>query len=139
MEQRMETTTQAGAHPVPDRGIDLDPSRRPGVPRERHPQPWPNTRYPPARMKAPPSAPKHNRHHKPMPPVYGTAVPLHGLSGLVRRAAYRYPDHWMRHWTLLLFADRVDSWTTRTRRILKVLVPAVALIVVARRLVTPRG
>ncbi len=131
----METST----HDAQANGIDRDPSRRPGVPRERKPEPWPNTRYPPARMTAPPSAPKHGRHHKPMPPVYGTAVPLHGLSGLVRRAAYRYPDHWMRHWTLLLFADRVDSWTTRTRRVLKVLVPGVALLLVARRFLADRA
>src|SRR5512133_2445984 len=114
MEHGLEATT----HPMQANGIDRDPSRRPGVPRERNPEPWPNSRFPPARMRAPPSAPKHNRPHKPMPPVYGTAVPLHGLSGLVRRAAYHYPDHWMRHWTLLLFADRVDSWSLRTRRLL---------------------
>ncbi len=119
---------------------DLDPSQRPGVPRERSPQPWPNTRYPPARQQTQPSVPKHDRRGQPMPPVFGTAVPLHGISGLVRRAAYRYPDHFMRHWTLLLFADRVDSWGLRARRLLKIAVPALAVGVLARRaLATARG
>jgi hypothetical protein len=113
-------------------GVDLDPARRPGVPRERAPAPWPNTRFPPARMQVPPSSPKHNRPGKPMPPVYGTAVPPHGLSGAIRKAAYRYPDHFMRHWTLLLFADRVDSWGTRAGKLLRVVAPLAAVALVAR-------
>jgi hypothetical protein len=53
-----------------------------------------------------------------MPPVFGTAEPPAGLSGLVRRWAYRYPDHCPRHWLLLLLGDRIDSWTHRARRAL---------------------
>jgi hypothetical protein len=34
----------------------------------------------------------------------------------------------MRHWTLLLFADRVDLWEHRTRRLLRAAAPAVALL-----------
>nr|WP_233261774.1 hypothetical protein [Vitiosangium sp. GDMCC 1.1324] len=37
--------------------------------------------------------PKHGRPNKPMPPVYGTSVGLKGVSGIIRRIAYRYPDH----------------------------------------------
>jgi hypothetical protein len=51
-----------------------------------------------------------------MPPVFGTAMPPKGLSGLMRRAAYAYPDHWVRHWMVLLLADRVDVWEHRLRR-----------------------
>jgi hypothetical protein len=118
-------------------GIDLDPSRRPGVPRERQPASWPNTRYPPSRQQTAPSVPKHGRPGKRMPPVYGTAVPLHGLSGLVRKTAYRYPDHWARHWTLLLFADRVDSWERRTRRLARVALPLLGIAWIGRRLLAP--
>jgi hypothetical protein len=85
-------------------------------------------------MTARPSVPKHGRPGKPMPPVYGTAIPLRGLSGVVRRAAYRRPDHDVSHWLLLLLGDRVDSWTTRARRVLPVAVPAIALLLVGRRL-----
>ena len=62
-------------------GVDLDPSRRPGLPRERTPEPGPHTRYPPVRQAGEPSAPKHGRTHEPTPPVFGTAVPLHGVAG----------------------------------------------------------
>ena len=73
-----------------------------------------------------------------MPPVYGTAVPLEGLSGAIRKAAYRYPDHYVRHWQLLLLGDRVDSWETRARRFLPVALPVAALGYVAMRVLEPR-
>jgi hypothetical protein len=41
-------------------------------------------------------------------PVRSGAQPLHGLSGLVRKAAYAIPEHRIRHWALLMVADRVD-------------------------------
>jgi hypothetical protein len=118
---------------APVEAADLDPSRRPGVPRERPPQPWPNSRFPPQRMTAEPSAPMHGRPNKQLPPVYGTAVPPRGVSGLIRQAAYRYPDHVPIHWLLLLFADRVDSWGTRTWRTLKVVTPLAAVAFVGAR------
>ncbi len=53
---------------------------------------------------------------KQLPPVYGTAQPPRGLSGLLRKTAYSYPDHLVRHWMVLLLADRVDVWEHRLRR-----------------------
>jgi hypothetical protein len=118
--------------------VDLDPSNRPGVPKERRPQPWPHSRFPPERMLAEPATPKHGRPNKPMPPVYGTAVPPRGLSGAIRKLAYRYPDHFVRHWQLLLLGDRVDSWETRAKRYLPVALPVVALGFVATRILRRR-
>jgi hypothetical protein len=68
-----------------------------------------------------------------MPPVYSTALPLRGASGLLRRAAYRLPDHATNHWTLLLFADRVESWGRRTRKLLWFAAPVLLGAVVLRR------
>jgi hypothetical protein len=115
-------------------GVDRDPARRPGVPMMRDPQPFPNTRFPPERQPGTPSAPLHGRPNKRMPPVFGTAVPLHGLSGLVRRRAYYYPDHAPRHWLLMMLGDRVDSWTHRARRYLPVALPLAAVFLFFRRL-----
>jgi hypothetical protein len=117
---------EAGA--IPARGIDLDPARRPGVPRFREPRPLPNAHVPPDRQQSDVTVFMHGRPHKTFPPVFGTAVPPHGLSGLVRRAAYHYPDHVMRHWTMLLFADRVDSWEHRAGKLLRVAAPALAFV-----------
>jgi hypothetical protein len=113
----------------PARGIDLDPARRPGVPRLRDPpHPLPNARRPLTRQHSDVTVFMHGRPHKTFPPVFGTAVPPHGLSGLVRRAAYHYPDHVMRHWTMLLLADRIDSWEHRAGKLLKVATPALAAL-----------
>lgn len=122
---------------APVEAADLDPARRPGVPSERPPQPWPNSRFPPQHMTAEPAVPGHGRPGKQMPPVYGTAVPLRGLSGAIRKAAYGYPDHVAAHWLLLLLGDRVDAWGTRAWRLLRVGAPAAAVALLARRMLAP--
>jgi hypothetical protein len=108
-------------------GVDRDPSRRPGVPMMRQdPQPLLNARFPPERQPGQPASPLHGRPNKPMPPVFGTALPLRGLSGAIRRLAYSYPDHKPRHWMLKLLGDRVESWGYRTRKYLPVVLPLAA-------------
>jgi hypothetical protein len=51
-----------------------------------------------------------------LPPVFGTCQPPRGLSGLMRRAAYKVPEHKAGRWMTLLMADRVDVWESRMRR-----------------------
>lgn len=109
-------------------GVDLDPARRPGVPRMHAPEPLPHTRFPPERQRSRVTVLMHRRPHKTFPPVFGTAVPPRGISGLVRRAAFRSPDYHMRHWTLLLLADRVDLWEHRARSLLKIAAPAIVAL-----------
>jgi hypothetical protein len=41
-------------------------------------------------------------------PVFGTSVPPSALSGWIRRLAFRRSESDMRHWMLLLLADRVN-------------------------------
>lgn len=46
--------------------------------------------------------------HKQLPAVFGTASPPRGISGMIRRGAFRYSEsHWM-HWLMLMGADRID-------------------------------
>lgn len=83
---------------IPDRGVDRDSSSRPGVPMQMEPKPVGGV-------------------HE-LPPTRGTAQPLSGFSGVIRRVAYGIPEHKARHWMLLLLADRVDafehgSWRAR--------------------------
>ncbi len=66
-------------------------------------------------------------------------MPPNGLSGLVRKAAYRLPDHAVDHWLLLLLADRVQLWSRRARKLLWLVAPAAVVAVVARRLAAERG
>ena len=41
-------------------------------------------------------------------PVFGTSVPPAGLSGMCRRVAFKFSENDVRHWLLLLLADRVN-------------------------------
>ncbi|MDQ3269455.1 MAG: hypothetical protein M3Q11_04590 [Pseudomonadota bacterium] len=43
-----------------------------------------------------------------IPPVFGTSVPPSGVSGWIRRRAFQRCENDIRHWTMLLMADRVN-------------------------------
>ncbi|MFP2928422.1 hypothetical protein ACLESO_25150 [Pyxidicoccus sp. 3LG] len=116
--------------PIPGAGADLEPSSRPGVPMETEPQPLAGARAPITPQHSDVPVFKHSGR-KQMPPVYGTAQPPKGLSGLLRKTAYGYPDHWARHWMMLLLADRVDVWEHRLGRSLPWGLPAAATLLVA--------
>lgn len=94
---------------IPGWGVDLDPNDRPSVPRlkfdlavtgahwdlpEQQPEKWPRER---------------SIEHERLTPVFGTATPPRGLSGMVRRYAYRYSEARAAHWLLLLGADRINA------------------------------
>jgi hypothetical protein len=43
-----------------------------------------------------------------MTPVFGSSVPPSGISGNMRRFAFRFSENDIRHWLVLLAADRVN-------------------------------
>ena len=46
--------------------------------------------------------------HEKRPAVFGTSTPPSGLSGVIRRGAFRYSEsHWF-HWLMLMGADRIN-------------------------------
>jgi hypothetical protein len=95
---------------IPGWGVDRDPADRPSVPKlafqedltgahwefpDRQPEKWPRER---------------SIEHKFLTPVFGTAQPPKGLSGVIRRLSYaRYSEGRAAHWLLLMLADRVDA------------------------------
>ena len=95
---------------IPGWGVDLDPKDRPSVPRERfdpnlsgahwdfpenQPEKWPRER---------------SIEHKFLTPVFGTSCPPKGVSGMMRKYAYRrFSEGRAAHWLILMVADRVDS------------------------------
>jgi len=88
-------------------GADLDPANRPAYPMERTPP----------RLPHPPEAPRqqratvevlHSTERPGLTPVFGTTLPPSGLSGGLRRLAFRHSENDLRHWLLLLLADRVQ-------------------------------
>jgi hypothetical protein len=95
---------------IPGWGADLDPADRPSVPRERfdpgatgaH---WDRPEQQPERWPR-----EHSIEHAGVTPVFGTSCPPRGLSGVVRKHAYRrYSEGRAAHWLLLLAADRIDA------------------------------
>jgi hypothetical protein len=60
-------------------------------------------------------------------PAFGAALPARGLSGVVRRAAYRIPERRPARWVLLLAADRIDVLEGRAARGWWILPAAAAL------------
>lgn len=89
-------------------GADAAFENRPGYPQEiRPPQPIGHgtPAGPVQQTSGTPSVPSRFRRTT---EVYGTAIPMRGLSGLIRRYAYTIPDYKPQRWALLLFADRVD-------------------------------
>jgi hypothetical protein len=89
-------------------GADLDRKNRPAVPMERMP----------ARFIHPhegklPQQPENvevlvSTERPGITPIFGTAQPPQGLSGMIRRAAYKWAENDLRRWLLLLAADRVN-------------------------------
>ncbi|MFE5840005.1 hypothetical protein, partial [Arthrobacter sp. NPDC056493] len=93
---------------IPGWGADLDPADRPSYPREqpgietgarwdfpeRQPEKWPRER---------------SVEHAFLTPVFGTSTPPAGVSGAIRKYAYKYSEGRAAHWLLLIAADRVDA------------------------------
>jgi hypothetical protein len=96
--------------------IDASPERRPGVPAQRSPAPVGNTHWlEPDKQPAHPGVIKDSSRPE-LTATFGTGQVPRGLSGLIRRAAYRLPDYEAKRWAILLIADRVDSLEDRLRR-----------------------
>lgn len=107
METDMETSDRPYAH-IPGWGSDLPRENRPAVPMERTPPrldvPWsdPPPQQPmTVEVLKSVERPDHSR-------TFGTRLPPKGLSGAIRRAAFRRSENDIGHWLLLIAADRVD-------------------------------
>jgi hypothetical protein len=93
---------------IPGWGSDLDHKNRPAIPMER---------TPPRFIHVPEGQPVQQAQtvevfcspERPgITPIFGTAQPPKWLSGAMRRLAYKLPENDLRHWLMLLAADRVN-------------------------------
>ncbi len=98
---------QRYAH-IPGWGSDLPRENRPAVPMERTPPrldvPWsdPPPQQPmTVEVLKSVERPVHSR-------TFGTRLPPKGLSGAIRRAAFRRSENDVGHWLMLVAADRVN-------------------------------
>lgn len=95
---------------IPGWGADVDPADRPSFPKEKYdPETGAHWEFPERQPETHPR--ERSVEHAFVTPVFGTAQPLHGLSGKVRRVAYdRYSEGSLAHWMLLVLGDRVDAF-----------------------------
>lgn len=93
---------------IPGWGADLDPANRPAVPKERRPPRLGGVHWDDPPMQQSKVEVLRSTEHFRMPPVFGTTLPPRGVSGWIRRRAFRHSENDLRHWLMLLFADRVD-------------------------------
>ena len=89
-------------------GADLDIENRPGYPMERTPPRleavrWTRPEVQPVYMKV-----YHSVERPGLTPIFRTSVPPTGLSGKLRDVAYQISENDIRHWQLLMLADRVN-------------------------------
>jgi hypothetical protein len=92
---------------IPGWGADLDPKDRPSVPKLKFIETGAHWDFP---ERQPEKRPRERSvEHRFLTPVFGTAQPPSGLSGVMRRYAYKYSEGRAAHWLILLYADRVDA------------------------------
>lgn len=109
---------------IPGWGADLDPSLRPAVPKENYRPNLTGAHWDfPERQQA--KRPRErSTEHAFLTPVFGTVCPTRGLSGVVRRFAYRaYSEGETAHWLLLVAADRIDVLEGKVADIFRLKLP----------------
>jgi hypothetical protein len=93
---------------IPGWGADLDPKDRPSFPREQFLESGAHWEFPERQEEKFPR--ERSIEHKFLTPVFGTSSPPKGLSGVIRRFAYRrFSEGRNAHWLLLVLGDRVDA------------------------------
>ncbi len=109
----VENTQPEGRQKPPPSGIqgwgaDLDPAARPAVPMERTPPRFIRPHYEQPEQQPVTVKVFHSTERPGLTPVFGTSAPPSGVSGLIRKGAYRFSENDLRRWLMLLFADRVN-------------------------------
>jgi hypothetical protein len=108
MQTQSSTQPQRSHEHIKGWGADLDPKNRPAYPMERMPPRlkgvhWDQPEQQPVRMEI-----LHSTERPGITPIFGATVPPSGLSGKIRELAFKSSENDIRHWLLLLLADRVN-------------------------------
>ncbi len=102
---------------IPGWGVDLDPRDRPAFPREQSLDSGAHWDFPERQEEKWPR--ERSIEHQQLTPVFGTSMPPKGISGVIRKYAYRqFSEGRAAHWLLLILADRVDAVESHGRSLL---------------------
>lgn len=90
-------------------GVDADPENDPTYPMKL----YSGDDHQRLNWKRPPQQPEtvevlHSNERPRVSAVFGTSIPPSGLSGVIRRQAFKYSESRFGHWLPLLLADRVN-------------------------------
>jgi hypothetical protein len=95
---------------IPGWGADLDPADRPSFPKEVDMRGTTGAHWDRPEQQKAQGYRERSIEHARLPAAFGTAQPLHGVSGRIRRYAYeRFSEGRAAHWFLLVIGDRVES------------------------------
>ncbi len=94
---------------IPGWGMDADPENDPTYPMKH----WNGADYERIHYEKAPQQPEkievfHSIERPGITRVFGTSTPPTGLSGAMRRYAFKYSEATATHWMTLILADRVD-------------------------------
>lgn len=111
-----EKTTQPAIHPaagagveLPGWGIDADSSNNPTHPMKRYTGADHNRlNYERSQQQSRTVEVLHSNERPAITRVFGTSVPPRGISGMLRRYAFRFSEGSAGHWLTLVLADRIN-------------------------------
>jgi hypothetical protein len=94
---------------IPGWGIDADPDDKPNYPIKNYTgDDYERLDYNRPEMQSQTVEVLHSIERPGLTCVYGTSVPPSGLSGMVRRFAFKYSESTYSHWVPLILADRIN-------------------------------
>jgi hypothetical protein len=92
---------------IPGWGVDADPANNPTYPMRHIEQQERGLSWPRPAQQKPDVEVLRSIEHNRLPAVVGTSTPPSGLSGTIRRYAFRRSESDWFHWLLLMGADRI--------------------------------
>jgi len=107
--QEIQTSSSITPQQVTGWGVDADPENDPTYPIKRHAvgehqgYVWDRPEQQPVDVEV-----LHSNERPNIAATFGATLPPKGLSGLIRRAAFKYSENSYGHWLPLMLADRVD-------------------------------
>ncbi len=106
----MEPTTKEYTRPdIKGWGIDADPENEPTYPMKHYTgddhkrSNWERPELQPESVEK-----LHSNERPTLSAAYGTTLPPSGLSGMIRRYAFKHSESRYRHWLPLILADRIN-------------------------------
>lgn len=94
---------------IPGWSVDADPDNDPTYPmRDRSKDDGPGMNWTRPSLQPERVEVLRSIEHPRLPAVFGTSTPPRGLSGVLRRRAFKYSESNWGHWLILLAADRIN-------------------------------